>query len=1527
MSEAIAKRKRDDTLIKDDVETIGLDTPFPRGGGSALAPLEIRKAAAEATNDVFDQMVKQKKHKKNKTKTIIPVSSQIKTEPLILSKMKVGTQVLGEVVDIKFTTRELVVSLPNNLTGYCRTDVLSANLIGRFLRFSVAEFGESSKRRLLLSADPESVNSSIEASELVNGLAVQGLVESIEEKGILLDLGETLGKGFVSGKTDKFTVGEPVLGFISNSERRIKTLTLNPKTSVATVMSQASLAPGTLVVSAPEERITPMGCVYNLLGHITASSDAIHSQGEESAVRVLFSYPPLQFNGDRQLGVTRLPHLLNLTSIDAATKTGTVMVGTVKQIRPNLGLFLTLSDGLETIGFAHVSQIRSQSGEKQVDLDTPEFAEGTQHAVRVISVPSIDGTPYLSLDPNVIEQKFMSLEEIAIGDVVKNATVDRIMPKGGVLIRISQGIVGIANELQLSDSLMKNPEQKYKIGQKVAVRVLNVDMERERVELSLKKSVVEFGGEILVSYDRTSEVTIGTVIKILDGGVKLGFFGGIKGFLPASEMSETGAKPSDIMRIGQTVRVHVIEADAARDRLIVSSRPISELGAHVGEILDGRVSSKNKQEARVVLGHQGSLGEATLIGSSKHFKVDQEIKVKVLTDRLVTNDSRLIASDLPTDIDDIEVGQQLTGFVTGVQSSLGVFVGFAAGFVGLVPANIIGSNSWPKLGTVITVNVDTVDLAKNRVFLSLPVKTSTISATITAVKETQLNVVTDDGQQGRVDISEVFKNFDDIENKSKPLSVFRTGQKLDNLSVVGRHDARNHRFLPLSHRTGTHVVLELVMNAASPLVAGEKVLGFVNNYSDDGRSVWVTLSPTLRGQLSLVDLTDNIEELEDPIKHYPVGAALHLTVLRTGSKPALTALQNGPSDLALIFNVDPLRLMVRLPYHKTAAISCVDTGDEFTKLKNTFSNGDIVEFHRVEGRVTLRSQPHLPIEDGQVRSGFVWNIANGGVFVALAPNVIGRVQIGQLSDTYLKDWKSFVKVGDVVEAKILSIGGGKADKIELSLKPSVVTGRKQPNIDNVEIGKNYNGRVRRVESFGVFVDFHGVTGLAHRSNISDRVIDDLSRVFKEGDSVRVRVLDKDTTAGKLSLGMKAKYFENDDTVEADNVSDGESDSAPIEDSSESNESSDLDVDMGDYSQSDANDSLSESEIDADNSKSDSDTSSEDETDGKKHGISAGFDWSGDINQPPAQSGDDSDSESDSDDDEPRQRRRRKREDFVQDETASLQTRLPQSDKDFERLLVANPESSVLWMNYMAFELQLGEIDGARQVARRALSMIPQRDEDERLNIWVALLNLEVQFGSEESATQVFKEAQQFMDSLTIHLRMANVYSQAGKIQKARETYKRAHKRFGGESLEPWLAEMRFLFTDGIDKVAARALADIALQRLPNRLHRDFTRQFALMEFEYGDAERGRTLFEALLAAAPKRVDIWNVYIDQEIKHGDESRFSALFDRVLQQRISMKQAKFFFKKWIDVASDQDYVKLRAQEYVEQREKPDSDEESS
>jgi hypothetical protein len=109
-------------------------------------------------------------------------------------------------------------------------------------------------------------------------------------------------------------------------------------------------------------------------------------------------------------------------------------------------------------------------------------------------------------------------------------------------------------------------------------------------------------------------------------------------------------------------------------------------------------------------------------------------------------------------------------------------------------------------------------------------------------------------------------------------------------------------------------------------------------------------------------------------------------------------------------------------------------------------------------------------------------------------------------------------------------------------------------------------------------------------------------------------------------------------------------------------------------------------------------------------------------------------------------------------------REPDTTDDYERLIASKPNSSLWWIKYMVFYLQMAEIEKGRNVAQQALKQILYKEDAERLNVWVALLNLENMYGTQATIDDVFNKANQNCDSLKIHCHMAEIYARSSKLQ-------------------------------------------------------------------------------------------------------------------------------------------------------------------
>ncbi|GBF92560.1 hypothetical protein Rsub_05174 [Raphidocelis subcapitata] len=268
---------------------------------------------------------------------------------------------------------------------------------------------------------------------------------------------------------------------------------------------------------------------------------------------------------------------------------------------------------------------------------------------------------------------------------------------------------------------------------------------------------------------------------------------------------------------------------------------------------------------------------------------------------------------------------------------------------------------------------------------------------------------------------------------------------------------------------------------------------------------------------------------------------------------------------------------------------------------------------------------------------------------------------------------------------------------------------------------------------------------------------------------------------------------------------------------------------------------------------------------------------------------------------------------------------PGSEADFERLLVGSPGSSYLWIRYMAFLISLGETDRARAVAQRALDAIPYREEGEKFNVWVAWLNLEGAYGAPDPAAALmalFNRALQYTDQKKLYLALLGILQRSGRGELLADALRAMTKKFSG-SCKVWLRAIEHALTTGGDASgdAARKLLERALATLPRRKHVKAISHAALLEFRVGAPERGRSIMEGVLRNYPRRLDLWSMYIDQEVKQGDAGRVRSLLERATSMQLPPKKMKFLFRRWLEFekahGSEEQaaHVKQRALEYVQ------------
>jgi small subunit ribosomal protein S1 len=156
---------------------------------------------------------------------------------------------------------------------------------------------------------------------------------------------------------------------------------------------------------------------------------------------------------------------------------------------------------------------------------------------------------------------------------------------------------------------------------------------------------------------------------------------------------------------------------------------------------------------------------------------------------------------------------------------------------------------------------------------------------------------------------------------------------------------------------------------------------------------------------------------------------------------------------------------------------------------------------------------------GQIRRGTVRNVMDFGAFVDLG-GVDGLVHVSEMSFRRVKNAAEIVKIGDVLDVKVLKIDR-QAGKISLSLKQARGVDPWGDAALKYAAGTALTGRVTKTESFGAFIEVEeGIEGLLPISEISYQHVKRVEDFVKEGDTVRLVVLSVDATARRMSFSMK-----------------------------------------------------------------------------------------------------------------------------------------------------------------------------------------------------------------------------------------------------------------------------------------------------------------------------------------------------------------------------------------------------------------------
>ena len=168
------------------------------------------------------------------------------------------------------------------------------------------------------------------------------------------------------------------------------------------------------------------------------------------------------------------------------------------------------------------------------------------------------------------DELFSSLQ---VGQKV-TGTVRSIAPFG-VFIDLG-GIDGLVHKSELSWNKVNNPEAGYRVGEEVEAEVIDINHERGRISLSIRRLQPDPWHSTVADF-KVGDIIDGTVTKLVNFGAFVRVRDGLEGLIHISELShQRVAHPGDVVHEGQTLKLKIISLDSERHRLGLSLKQAEE---------------------------------------------------------------------------------------------------------------------------------------------------------------------------------------------------------------------------------------------------------------------------------------------------------------------------------------------------------------------------------------------------------------------------------------------------------------------------------------------------------------------------------------------------------------------------------------------------------------------------------------------------------------------------------------------------------------------------------------------------------------------------------------------------------------------------------------------------------------------------------------------------------------------------------------------------------------------------------------
>jgi len=282
-------------------------------------------------------------------------------------------------------------------------------------------------------------------------------------------------------------------------------------------------------------------------------------------------------------------------------KEGETVTGTVRSLT-DFGAFVDIG-GVDAL--LHVADISWGRVNKPADVLKP----GQEVEARVLKVDAAKRRIAIGLKQLLPHPWDLAADKYKVGDRVQG-TITRLADFGA-FVELEKGVEGLIHLSEMSWSKkVRKPSDAVKAGEQVEVAVLGVNQAERRISLGLKQVLGDPWAEVPQKFPVGSQVE-GTVTSLQKFGAFVQIAEGVEGMVHVSDISADKRinHPQEVLKMGQTVKALVLEADLAKRRLRLGLKQLvpTSLDEYIaehkpGDVVTGRMTDVSGGRARVELG-------------------------------------------------------------------------------------------------------------------------------------------------------------------------------------------------------------------------------------------------------------------------------------------------------------------------------------------------------------------------------------------------------------------------------------------------------------------------------------------------------------------------------------------------------------------------------------------------------------------------------------------------------------------------------------------------------------------------------------------------------------------------------------------------------------------------------------------------------------------------------------------------------------------------------------------------------------